>query len=62
MIIFVAAFGIVLLSSAVYLLRGRLRRKNSEMARYRENIARLKQEKDELSAMIAENPRSTDSP
>ena len=56
MIIFVAAFGIVLLSSAVYLLRGRLRRKNSEMARYRENLSRLKQEKDELSAMIAENP------
>lgn len=55
-IIFVAAFGIVLLSSAVYLLRGRLRRKNSEMVRYRENLARLKQEKDELSAMIAENP------
>ena len=55
-IIFVAAFGIVLLSSVVYLLRGRLRRKNSEMERYRENLSRLKQEKDELSAMIAENP------
>ena len=55
-IILVAAFGIVLLSSAVCLLLGRLRRKNSETARYRENLARLKQEKDELSAMVADNP------
>ncbi len=55
-IVFVAAFGMLLLSYVVYMLWGRLRRKNAEAASYRENLARLNQEKEELSAMIADNP------
>lgn len=55
-IVFVAVFGILLLSYVVYMLWGRLRRKNAEAASYRENLARLNQEKEELSAMIADNP------
>ncbi|HIQ85758.1 MAG TPA: hypothetical protein IAC86_08220 [Candidatus Cryptobacteroides excrementigallinarum] len=55
-IVFVAVFGMLLLSYVVYMLWGRLRRKNAEAASYRENLARLNQEKEELSAMIADNP------
>lgn len=55
-IVFVAAFGMLLLSYVVYMLWGRLRRKNAEAVSYRENLARLNQEKEELSAMIADNP------
>ena len=55
-IVLVAVFGILLLLYVVYMLRGRLRRKNAEAASYRENLARLNQEKEELSAMIADNP------
>ena len=55
-IVFVAVFGMLLLSYVVYMLWRRLRRKNAEAASYRENLARLNQEKEELSAMIADNP------
>lgn len=55
-IVLVAVFGMLLLLYVVYMLRGRLRRKNAEAASYRENLSRLNQEKEELSAMIADNP------
>ena len=55
-IVFVAVFGMLLLSYVVYMMWGRLRRKNAEAVSYRENLARLNQEKEELSAMIADNP------
>ena len=56
MVIMISAFGIVILSAAVGLLLRRLRDRNAEAARYRDNLAGLKRERDELAATIAGNP------
>ena len=56
MVIMISAFGIVILSAAVGLLLRRLRDRNAEATRYRDNLAGLKRERDELAATIAGNP------
>ena len=55
-VIMSSAFGIALLSIAVFLLVRRMKKRNAEVARYRNNLAVLKCERDELAAAIAKNP------
>ena len=59
----VSVFSVILLSGIAYILRFRLRQSRrdkeslaAEMARYKENYSRLKQERDELSETLSSNP------
>ena len=63
LVMLVSVFSVILLSCIAYILRFRLRQSRmereslaTEISRYKENYARLKQERDELSEMLSSNP------